>query len=232
MPVLAPPPPPPRIVEDLHRRTRADGRAQPGRNGAGHAAATASRRGRRPRGPSRRSPSRARDRARSAGDGATGTDVEASARSRSQDRSVDPRAAGRAQRDLQRVNYAALDADGRAQYDTARRFMEQAEEALKGGNLAFAGKLADKAATMGAVLVGRDGSRSHDHGPRSRLEPITLTVFGLHGAIGVARSHIAAALMSSAAIRRNLAETLSLSENKANHDEIARNSRYLASDLK
>ena len=60
---------------------------------------------------------------------------------------------GRAQRDLQRVNYAALDADGRAQYDTARRFMHQAEEALKGGNLAFAGKLADKAATMGAVLV-------------------------------------------------------------------------------
>ncbi|MGH9175462.1 MAG: hypothetical protein ACRD1H_13945 [Vicinamibacterales bacterium] len=59
----------------------------------------------------------------------------------------------RAARDLQRINYAALGADGRAQYDTARRFMQQAEEALKGGNLAFAGKLADKAATMGAVLV-------------------------------------------------------------------------------
>ena len=60
---------------------------------------------------------------------------------------------GRATRDLQRVNYAALDADGRAQYDTARRFMQQAEEALKTNNLAFAGKLADKAATMAAVLV-------------------------------------------------------------------------------
>ena len=60
---------------------------------------------------------------------------------------------GRAVRDLQRVNYAALDADGRAQFDTARRFMQQAEEALKGGNLAFAGKLADKAATMASVLV-------------------------------------------------------------------------------
>lgn len=60
---------------------------------------------------------------------------------------------GRASRDLQRVNYAALDADGRAQYDTARRFMQQAEDALKGSNLAFAGKLADKAATMAAVLV-------------------------------------------------------------------------------
>jgi hypothetical protein len=57
------------------------------------------------------------------------------------------------QRDLQRVNYAALDADGRAQFDIARRFMQQAEDALKGGNLPFAGKLADKAATMASVLV-------------------------------------------------------------------------------
>lgn len=59
----------------------------------------------------------------------------------------------RASRDLQRVNYAALNADGRAQYDTARRFMQQSEEALKGGNVAFAGKLADKAATMASVLL-------------------------------------------------------------------------------
>jgi hypothetical protein len=58
-----------------------------------------------------------------------------------------------AARDLQRVNYAALDGDGRAQFDIAKRFMQQAEDALKGGNLAFAGKLADKAATMAAVLV-------------------------------------------------------------------------------
>lgn len=59
----------------------------------------------------------------------------------------------RAARDLQRVNYAMLNADGRVQYDTARRFMQQSEDAMKGGNLAFAGKLADKAATMAAVLV-------------------------------------------------------------------------------
>ena len=51
------------------------------------------------------------------------------------------------------MHYAALDADGRAQYDTARRFMHQAEEAMKSGNLAFAGKLADKAATMALVLI-------------------------------------------------------------------------------
>ena len=59
----------------------------------------------------------------------------------------------RAARDLQRVNYAALNADGRAQFDAARRFKEQAEDALKNANLAFAGKLADKAATMAAILV-------------------------------------------------------------------------------
>lgn len=58
-----------------------------------------------------------------------------------------------ASKNLQRVNYAALNADGRAQYDTARRFMAQADDALRANNLAFAGKLADKAATMAGVLV-------------------------------------------------------------------------------
>jgi hypothetical protein len=60
---------------------------------------------------------------------------------------------GRASRDLQRVNYASLTVDGRAQYDTARRFVQQSEDAMRSGNLVFAGKLADKAATMAAVLV-------------------------------------------------------------------------------
>ena len=60
---------------------------------------------------------------------------------------------GRAARDLSRVNAGALNADGRAQFDTARRFLQQAEEALKARNIVFAGKLADKAATMAAVLV-------------------------------------------------------------------------------
>lgn len=59
----------------------------------------------------------------------------------------------RVSRDLGRVNYAALDRDGRAQYDTARGFRQQAEEALKNKNYVFAGKLADKAATMATVLV-------------------------------------------------------------------------------
>ncbi len=59
----------------------------------------------------------------------------------------------RATRDLARVNAASLTNDGRAQYETARRFIEQAEEALRARNVVFAGKLADKAATMAAVLV-------------------------------------------------------------------------------
>lgn len=60
---------------------------------------------------------------------------------------------GSATRDLSRVNAASLSGDGRAQYETARRFIQQAEEALKARNIVFAGKLADKAATMAAVLV-------------------------------------------------------------------------------
>jgi type IV secretory pathway VirB10-like protein len=59
----------------------------------------------------------------------------------------------RASRDLSRVNAATLNIDGRTQFDTARRFMQQAEESLKARNLVFAGKLADKAAAMASVLV-------------------------------------------------------------------------------
>lgn len=59
----------------------------------------------------------------------------------------------RATRDLGRVNYNSLTGDGKAQYDTARRFIQQSEDALRNGNLVFAGKIADKAATMASVLV-------------------------------------------------------------------------------
>ena len=59
----------------------------------------------------------------------------------------------RAERDLGRVNVGALNADGRTQYDTARRFLQQADAALKTRNIVFAGKLADKAYTMAAILV-------------------------------------------------------------------------------
>ena len=60
---------------------------------------------------------------------------------------------GRAARDLSRVSAASLNGDGRAQYDQASRFIQQSEDALKSRNIVFAGKLADKAAAMAAVLV-------------------------------------------------------------------------------
>lgn len=60
---------------------------------------------------------------------------------------------GRATRDLSRVNVASLNNDGRAQYERARQFIQQADEALKTRNVVFAGKLADKAAAMAAVLA-------------------------------------------------------------------------------
>ena len=48
-------------------------------------------------------------------------------------------------RDLGRVNASALSADGRTQFEAARRFVQQSEDALKARNLVYAGKLADKA---------------------------------------------------------------------------------------
>lgn len=58
----------------------------------------------------------------------------------------------RAEDDLARVNRAALSANARAQYDAARGFIRQCESALRVRNLVFAGQLADKAATMAALL--------------------------------------------------------------------------------
>ncbi len=57
--------------------------------------------------------------------------------------------------DLSRVDYARLNADARTQYDQAKRFSSQADEALKTRNLVFASYLADKAATLAAQLAGR-----------------------------------------------------------------------------
>lgn len=60
---------------------------------------------------------------------------------------------GRVSRDLGRVNASGLSIDGRTQYEAAQRFVQQAEDALKVRNLVYAGKLADKAAAMAAVLA-------------------------------------------------------------------------------
>ncbi len=62
---------------------------------------------------------------------------------------------GRASSDLKQVNYSTLTGDRKSQYDTAKRFVEQAEDALKEKNVLFARQLADKAATLAALLVKR-----------------------------------------------------------------------------
>jgi hypothetical protein len=61
----------------------------------------------------------------------------------------------RANADLNRVDYRALNADARMQYDTAKRFVRQAEDALRVKNVVFAQGLAEKAAALAAQLGGR-----------------------------------------------------------------------------
>jgi hypothetical protein len=53
------------------------------------------------------------------------------------------------------VNYRTLAAGARSQYEQARAFIKQSEDALKGKNFQFARILADKAATLAAQLSGR-----------------------------------------------------------------------------
>jgi hypothetical protein len=61
----------------------------------------------------------------------------------------------RADRTLKGVNYSALNADAKSQYDTAKRFIQQADAAVKGQNFVFASYLADKADTLARGLIGR-----------------------------------------------------------------------------
>jgi hypothetical protein len=60
----------------------------------------------------------------------------------------------RATRDLNRVDYGKLSADGRTQYEQSKRFSQQAEQALRDRNFVFATTLADKAATLATELLG------------------------------------------------------------------------------
>ena len=60
-----------------------------------------------------------------------------------------------ATRDLGRIDARALGTDARAQYDIARRFVAQASDALNKKNFEFAQQLADKAATLAALLQKR-----------------------------------------------------------------------------
>lgn len=59
---------------------------------------------------------------------------------------------GRADGTLNNVDYRALSAAARQQYDTAKRFITQAENALKIRNYVFARNLADKADTLARQL--------------------------------------------------------------------------------
>jgi hypothetical protein len=61
----------------------------------------------------------------------------------------------RATSDLMRVDYRTLNADAKTQYDYAKRYMRQAEEAVRAKNMLFAKTLADKAAFIAAQLAGR-----------------------------------------------------------------------------
>jgi type IV secretory pathway VirB10-like protein len=56
---------------------------------------------------------------------------------------------------LNRINTQALNADARLQFDTARRFVAQAEEALRSRNLVFAANLAEKAMALAEQLSTR-----------------------------------------------------------------------------
>jgi hypothetical protein len=59
----------------------------------------------------------------------------------------------RATADLNRIDYRVLNADARTQYDTAKRFISQADGAIRSKNLVFAKNLADKAAALAAQLA-------------------------------------------------------------------------------
>lgn len=58
----------------------------------------------------------------------------------------------RAQGTLNTVNYQSLSNPERQQYDTARRFLAQADNALKIRNFVFARNLAGKAETLARQL--------------------------------------------------------------------------------
>ena len=64
-------------------------------------------------------------------------------------------ALSKAYADLNRIDYRALNNDARTQYDTAKRFIRQAEDAIRAKNLVFAKSVADKAVVLAAQLAGR-----------------------------------------------------------------------------
>jgi outer membrane biosynthesis protein TonB len=61
----------------------------------------------------------------------------------------------RASSALNRIDYRVLNADAKIQYDTAKRWIRQADDALRAKNLVFAKDAAAKAAALAAQLGGR-----------------------------------------------------------------------------
>lgn len=61
----------------------------------------------------------------------------------------------RATSELNRIDYRGLNADAKLQYDAAKRFIRQADDAMRSKNLVYAKNLADKAATIADQLAGR-----------------------------------------------------------------------------
>jgi hypothetical protein len=61
----------------------------------------------------------------------------------------------RAGDNLNKINYNGLNQGAKGQHDTARRFIAQAQDALKSRRLDFARYLADKADRLSASLLSR-----------------------------------------------------------------------------
>ena len=61
----------------------------------------------------------------------------------------------RASTNLNSVDYRVLNNDAKTQYDQAKRFISQAQDALRERNLVFAANLAEKANTLASQLSGR-----------------------------------------------------------------------------
>jgi len=61
----------------------------------------------------------------------------------------------KAQQDLNRVDYQSLNSEAKNQYEVAKSFIRQADDAIRVKNLEFARTVADKAAVIAAQLAGR-----------------------------------------------------------------------------
>ena len=61
----------------------------------------------------------------------------------------------RAQQDLNRVDYRTLNPEAKNQYEVAKGFIRQADDAIRVKNLEYARYVADKAAVIAAQLAGR-----------------------------------------------------------------------------